>query len=722
MSDQFITFRSSAGWKQMLVPAAHLREWSAESAYRELRAAMRDGFCAGRLRALAEERRDSIGDDDAVARYLAGEVASGRLVILTLPDNSMRGMRPVVYGPPAPTDWSEVPLLSSLSERESTDEFGWVSIELVDARGVPFADVEVTLVHADGRRDRVQLDVDGRHQARRVLLPGPTRVLLPPRLELPPASRNAAPPLGFSRLPGDLAVAVVPVGPLVLSPLDRHYRIVVDASPWRAKFVMDDGAPLSRLDIVVMPTGKGELAAATDAVGEVSLAELAASDAVAVSISRPPASRVPYCRGVTDGFVASPYACDFPFGNPARAELPVGGLEVVVRRPVVLRVDAHSVGFARESSILAPLDATRSHLVALAAAVSSLARNRTQRLLAVGHASADGDPDANAALGRQRARCIQLLLNGDRDGWVELATDHGTPADIQRLLTYLARSHAWPCDPGRTDGVMDDDVATAVARFQQQYSDIYDAEIDTDGVVGTQTLGALFDTQSYELHEHIAALGGSTDSLVWYDDDGIDSAGADVLSHPAIEESSSPDGQRRVDLLLAPADLGWARGDGVALLYRVARFQTIPLPAVAAGRRDLVVRVVDHYGRPVANEPYVVTTDVERREGTTDDAGILVERGLAGELSRLECGGAARVPADRGYEDQCLPRVVRTAATDLPDDDEDDAEDEDEDHDDAREAADPSLEELLEFDDEGAWSSLIEADDDDDDRDAHGEE
>lgn len=721
MSDHFITFRSSAGWKQMLVPASQLREWSAESAYRELRAAMRDEFCAGRLRTLAMDRRASVRDDDAVARYLAGEVAAGRLVILTLPDDAMRGMRPVVYGPPAPTDWSDVPLLSSLGERESTDEFGWVSIELVDARGVPFADVEVTLVHADGRRDRVQLDADGRHQARRVLLPGPTRVLLPPRLELTPTSRNAVPARGFSRLPGDLAVAVVPAGPLVLSPLDRHYRIVVDASPWRAKIVMDDGAPLSHLDLALLPTGKGELAAATDAVGEVSVAELAASDAVSVAISRPPASRVPYCRGVTDGFVASPYACRFPFGDPAVAELPVGGLEVVLRRPVVLRVDAHSVRFARESSILAPLDATRSHLVALAAAVSSLARNPTQRLLALGHASADGDPDANAALGRQRARCIQLLLTGDRDGWVELATDHGTPADVQRLLTYLARSHAWPCDPGRTDGVMDDDVATAVAGFQQQYNDIHDAEIDTDGVVGTQTLGALFDTQSYELHEHIAALGGSTDSLAWYDDDGVDSGGADVLAHPAIEESSSADGQRRVDLLLAPADLGWTRGDGVALLYRVARFQTIPLPPVAAGRRDLVVRVVDHYGRPVANEPYVVTTDVERREGTTDDGGILVELGLAGELSRLECGGAARVPVDRAYEDQCSPRVVRTAAADLPDDDEDDAEDDDED-DDAREAAVPSLEELLEFDDEAAWSSLIEADDDDDDRDAHGEE
>ena len=69
---------------------------------------------------------------------------------------------------------------------------------------------------------------------------------------------------------------------------------------------------------------------------------------------------------------------------------------------------------------------------------------RTDDRHVVGHASPDGDLDANELLALRRAECVRHLLVGDRDAWVDLAAHHGSPADVQRLLRYLARAHDWP--------------------------------------------------------------------------------------------------------------------------------------------------------------------------------------------------------------------------------------------------------------------------------------
>ncbi len=148
----------------------------------------------------------------------------------------------VHHGRPTPQNEPTVPTtpLSSLREREPTVEYGWVSIELLDHQGVPFADFELTLVHGDGRRDRVVLDAAGRHTARAVALPGPTRVELPAQIELPAAARGKLAMDGFARAPGDVAVPRRTSGPLVLPTLDRHYRMVVAAAVAQPRIVVFD--------------------------------------------------------------------------------------------------------------------------------------------------------------------------------------------------------------------------------------------------------------------------------------------------------------------------------------------------------------------------------------------------------------------------------------------------------------------------------------------------
>src|SRR5690606_4620571 len=162
--------------------------------------------------------------------------------------------------------------------------------------------------------------------------------------------------------------------------------------------------------------------------------------------------------------------------------------------------------------------------------------------------------------------------------------------------------------------------------FQSTYNRVFDAQILVDGVVGVETLGALFAIQRHELRHQLAALDVPEEPPQWFTATGISSAGARVLAHPGIPQSQTAAGQRRVDRL-----------------HGVARCRAVPISSLAMGRSDRVVQLVDHYGRILADEPYRVITDEEEREGTSDDQGIVAERGLHGRFVRLVCGEAAIV-------------------------------------------------------------------------------
>ncbi len=474
---------------------------------------------------------------------------------------------------------------------------------------------------------------------------------------------------------------------------------------WHATLVLDDGSPLADETVRATPPAAAEREVVTDGAGGLAIGELGTPGNGRL-VLRP--QHPPRCGGGM-GFVASQWTVPFPFDAPAVVDVPIEPPQVVVvTRPNIARIEPDSLQFARDASLLVPLDPARSHLGALATAIAHLGDRGDVQLMVVGHTSADGDAQANDALALRRAQCVQALLDGSRDAWVQLATSHGTPADVQRLLAYLAETHRWPTNPGRTDGVVDGGYAEAIAAFQQRYDDIYDAMLDVDGVCGEETLGALFDCQSYELHELVAALGASTANLRYASPSSM-GAGAQVLAHPALAESGSAAGQRRVDLLLLPSSLAWRDHHGIALLYDVARIETLPLRPVALGRGDLVLRLVDHYGHVLADTEYVIETEADRREGTSDGEGMVVERGLGGELVRLTCGAARCVVVDTRYAERGGARRARPAAADLPPEDEDLLFEEDEPDDDDDVTDDPPDDDAEPDDD---WLEHVDDDDD----------
>lgn len=230
LGGSFSELVSAAGARHVLVPAGQVQRWSEASAHAWLCEAMEDpGTDVAALVELAVARGCASSVPDAVARFLAAEIAGGSLTAIALPEPP-RG-RPVLHPSEAP-DWDDLRPISELIETDPSTELTWVSIEVVDHTGVPFAGLDVTLVHGDGRRDRVVLDDLGRHTARAVVVGSRTKVYWPPKLELSDEAKKHPGVNGFQRIPDDVAVPRDAKGKWSsLDHMGRHYRLVVEPPP-----------------------------------------------------------------------------------------------------------------------------------------------------------------------------------------------------------------------------------------------------------------------------------------------------------------------------------------------------------------------------------------------------------------------------------------------------------------------------------------------------------
>jgi outer membrane protein OmpA-like peptidoglycan-associated protein len=441
-----------------------------------------------------------------------------------------------------------------------------------------------------------------------------------------------------------------------------------DATALRVRVLLDDGIPLAgaRVNLGAPDGQSAELDTSSSGAAEL---DDVAFDGVGRAVVLP--AKVPRWRRDTEASQESEHAFEFPFDAPIAADIPTATTcTIVLRRPEVERIDGARLGFAPDSPLLVPLADDLAPLQALATALARLRDDPALHLLIVGHASADGSARTNDTLALQRAECARHLLLGDRDAWVELAAAHGSPADIQKLLRYLAAVHDWPTDPGRVDGVIDHTVDAAVSSFQATYNAIFGDQIMVDGVIGRETLGALFDVQRHELRHQLGALDVHDAPPRWFGAPGVASACARVLAHPGIPGSQTAAGQRRVDLLLLRDSLSWTPAHGLERLYDVARFPVVPIAPLPFGPSDLVLQVVDHYGRILAGEPYRLTTDEDERVGTSDEQGMVIERVVRGRNARLECGDAVIV-IDESYYQVARQRYSRVPPADFGDADED---------------------------------------------------
>lgn len=218
--DEFPELSSGAGVTHMLVPAWAVRQWDADAAYVLLAAAVRDDPAQARaLCDLAAARGCGATDIDAALRFVAELIGNGSLVALEMPERRS-GLRPSMGGTAAPR-WDDVRPLAELAETRTS----WVSIEVVDHTGVPFADLALTLVMPDGERRAIALDAAGKHRAEDVPDPGTLMIVWPERLEPPKSATHMD---GFVARADDVSIPrqAIASGPRPLR-LARHHRFVV---------------------------------------------------------------------------------------------------------------------------------------------------------------------------------------------------------------------------------------------------------------------------------------------------------------------------------------------------------------------------------------------------------------------------------------------------------------------------------------------------------------
>ncbi len=95
---------------------------------------------------------------------------------------------------------------------------------------------------------------------------------------------------------------------------------------------------------------------------------------------------------------------------------------------------------------------------------------------------------------------VESVVRGRRDAWVALATEDGSLEEIRAYFAHIRTYRGWIIPKEGSP-------ETQVRAFQREYNARLDATILEDGVCGEQTLGAVFDVLSDELHRWLPAFG-----------------------------------------------------------------------------------------------------------------------------------------------------------------------------------------------------------------------
>jgi outer membrane protein OmpA-like peptidoglycan-associated protein len=231
-------------------------------------------------------------------------------------------------------------------------------------------------------------------------------------------------------------------------------------------------------------------------------------------------------------------------------------------------------------------------------------------VLVAGHTDTQGSEAHNDKLSLLRAKVALAMLEGDRDNFSQLADQQHQPADINQILSWVARAFddlPFDCDPGKiTDSVSADDVKSFQRDFNSNKSGLGSkaADLTVDGVVGELTWGAFFDCYEFALGEELGedpdGVQALRDKLKFADDD---RKALGFGEHFPIEElgvdNFKSQANRRVEILFfepgEEPDLAHAEDDPeTSELYLPGFYEREPLDASGSAKakdRALGMRV-----------------------------------------------------------------------------------------------------------------------------------
>lgn len=118
--------------------------------------------------------------------------------------------------------------------------------------------------------------------------------------------------------------------------------------------------------------------------------------------------------------------------------------------------------------------------------------NPDKEIVIYGHTDSSGETDYNLELSELRCKSIKALLDNKPDDFANVCIGKFKVEDYQTILTSLAKTYNWDCDPGAIDNQNGPKTEAALKNFQIDYNLFFEQSIDEDGKIGKQTWGALF--------------------------------------------------------------------------------------------------------------------------------------------------------------------------------------------------------------------------------------
>jgi hypothetical protein len=242
-------------------------------------------------------------------------------------------------------------------------------------------------------------------------------------------------------------------------------------------------------------------------------------------------------------------------------------------------------------------------------------RNKPSKLLIVGHADAPGGVPYNDKLSQERAETVLAYLKEDVDGWLtwyEAAVlpqkRWGASEDLAMIAAVAsANPQAGARDPGEP----------LIEFFQRTRG------LKVDGIAGPNTRRSLV---SEYLSLHGAPLPDEIAPTTHGEGEHFPESG---------RSTPNPDAEdRRVELFFFDAALGIqpappqkvpARG---SLEYPEWVRRSELIDSLNGGRRSLSLRLLDPMNEPLADAPYELEVESEKRRGRSDDQGFIFEENV----------------------------------------------------------------------------------------------
>ncbi|MBC8073039.1 MAG: D-alanyl-D-alanine carboxypeptidase family protein [Deltaproteobacteria bacterium] len=242
----------------------------------------------------------------------------------------------------------------------------------------------------------------------------------------------------------------------------------------------------------------------------------------------------------------------------------------------------------------------------------------------VGHHDA-AEPSGHSGL---RATALVHFIRNEKQAWVAIAAQWGRVRDTQQLLSYLRQERGWNVPTAAITDVADAATGTAVLAFQREANARLGAALFEDGIIGAQTLGAIFDVAREDWTRWLTANAVADDDLAFEDPScPAIAAGVGFKPYRTVPPLPAAHGHRFVDAIIVPAtervELG--RSPAGAGVYDVASIGTLAPGDLVWPHADVFqLRFFDPDHRPVPDLEVTATLDgVTMPAKTTDVDGVV---------------------------------------------------------------------------------------------------